>query len=729
MKKIGLGLFILVCFLSFNKGAYANEYIENIESEIIELDFNVLNVLDENIYIGMDKSYIKELDMYIDEIIVDYVSTSDAYYLISDHPLKDNFIKIDINTKAIISSDIIFEVKDITYYKESVYVVGCDAGDGCIYKYNAKLELVSRHLYGGEGFEQFEKIKIINDKIYVIGLKDAISKYSPFINCGNIGEKKSFLVKLNLGCVIENTFYFNEKTNFEKVSDIHISEDYLLIINTDENDSYYQYKLDYNLGLIERFCLNDYLDADYYDIVSYTDRGLYIYLYLKNNTINYLVFSSGVIYSNYIKDLQQLYYSSLDKGVLKIITMNLDEFILTSIQEYHIIELNEKEVAYPATNYKSVNHFSIESYFEELEFEYSEDNDINLLTSGMYQASYVATRFNGEEIQINTPFKVLSYINVINEGIYPSGYKLIFTDQVYVNNEEVYMGEALKEEGEYKIYHNVENNIIEYTIYIKDNYNKDLSVNCTHSDYIINNGGIFSYTITLNQEKIVKQVIVNDKDISFSQDENIINIQFNSLDITGINNFNIQKIVFNDDSILDVNERFSVNVMKRTPLVEVEADTEGISFNITDIDEAILDIVFRYYKNGELIKIDKTYLNDFELFPSESYDDLKVVMLYELGTNEVFEVNLLNFDLFLNNKKNNEKLFNLSFDKDDDKVLAIYVDKIINNEIISKILVSDINLVNYYVSKKSNKLLYISLGITGVLILIIIGCLCYKKKK
>ena len=736
MKKIVFIVALLVLFINFGEASFAAEHFDNIQNEVVETDFELLDVIDDTLYVSFDKTYIKNLDYYIDYTVSKYCETDEYYFFLAEVDRYDYLIKLNKKTKELDSLELDIIVNDMLVSQGVLYLVGNDSSDGCIYKYSMKLEFISKHLYGGEGWESFNQIEIINNKVYIVGIKDAISKYSPFINCGNSGETKSFLVRLNLGLVIEDTFYFNENTAFEKIVDFKISNNYLLCINKDASDNNYQYKLSYDFELIERFNLNRYYNIETIQLITYTYNNSYIYLYTSYDCAYFSVFLGDVIYNAYIKQLDKLCYIKFVDNKLQMGSFLKEEFIKTTVDEYHVVFKQEKQISFPAQNYEDTAHFLVESYFENLIFEYSVENDIDYLKSGTYDATYISKKTDGSFIEITTPIKVLPYINVIDGGIYNVGYKLTFTDKLYVNGEEIYRGEELTKEGEYKLHHEVNNEVKEYVIYIKANYNKDLSVNHSFSNYVIPYGGSFTYDLTLSSEKIVKQIVVNDIAFPFTQDKNLIKIYFNSLKRVGISQYHIDKIIFEDETEYVIDDSFCVNILKEFPKVSVDVTKDEIVSTLNDYYNSLLDVEINYYKDQKLVNIQKTYLSDLKIINDNSFDELKIFVLYEQGTQDIYKKEVLScktsdnsYNSLFQKITKEDVLFDIVFDKDENKVVSFSICNILDDEIINSILIGDIEVSAMYITQTSNTILYTSLMVSGVVLLAITIKQVIKKKK
>ena len=712
--------FVLFYIVSNHFDVFAKEN-NNIHEEIKESIYinecNNCKIIDEDVYIINNQSYFKKYNLTIDGVIISYVSVDDYIYMIYKNNSKYCLEKYSVINKS--SSYVYYKdkVNNIVIKNDLIYVIGNINNDASILIYDIELNLLSSYYYGGDGFEEYNNIYFKDESIYLIGLKDGISHGSVFLNSGNNNELKSFVVKLNKDYKIEKVLYINEFTKEEHIVNLYFANNKIYLLLQDYEYNYFQYVVDLNLKICEKFNVSSYcLGGFIYHINSYNMEKEKIYLYTFNNKLYYGVFTNKFIYNSLIKiDITRVLFSHIKNGKLVVYYMKNNQVIKLEVSMYIEEENNEKIVQYKDDDYFSTNHFKVRSYFTKLEFEYDEENNILFNKAGVYEAKYKAVVSSDYIVFIKTKYKVLPFVNIVNEGIYNSGYKVEFSDDLYINGNKAYNGEVLNNEGVYQIVHRSNDSIFNYTIYITSNYYKDLNLNSKYASVELAKNDKYIYNIKMNSEKIVKKIIVNNKEFDYLQDKNEIKLVFDDTSRIGVFSYNIQYIEFDDGTIYQINKPIIIKVIKNLPTINVFSENQKIIYDISDEDKTITDVLVRYYVGDEIVNIDKTYLKNFKVKYLSNYSKVDVVMLYEDLRSITYERIL--FSLKGSSNKDVE-LFDIKFTQDE-FIKEIKFENINTKKLnVDDAKIIELSVTNELKTKKNITFVYIIIFVTIILTLI-----------
>lgn len=716
----------LILMPQSTEAATDNNIKENLNKSIYLKEVKQIDIKDEDLYILNGTTYLTKYNKIIDFNLIEYVEYDDYLYLLYEKNNKKVFEKYDFLNGG--STYLSFEekVKGFTVYNNNIYLIGSVDEDAFVYLYDINLNLISKHLYGGTNYEEFNKIYLIDNYIYLIGLKNGISFSSEFKNVGNIDDLKTFIVKLDFDFKIVKDYYINEQSKKEEVSNIYINNKIIYIFLKNNNNNYYQYVLNDNLDLIEKINISKYIfSSDIYLVNSYNINKEKIYLYVKNNSLYYLVFSNKILFERKItSEIDQIVYSKIKDGRLLIYVREQNNILALNYSMYQIERLEDKVVYNMDSSYFDTNHFKVTSYFTDLYFKYDIENDIKFNKTGIYDAQYIAEVSDDYEVVINTKYIVKPFINIINEGIYNAGYKLEFSDEVYLNGKKVYNGEVLNE-GNYEVKHIVCGDEFIYNIYVKENFNHDLSINYIYADKVLLKGEKYGYNIKLNSEKIVKKVIVNNKEYEFKQNQNIISLVFNSKNTAMVDEYNIEEIIFIDDTKYVLNKKIIIKTIKELPIINITSDNNKIIYQINDIDKSVMDIVIMCYQNDKIVDIKKSYLNNINVEYLKDYTKIEVILLYEDARNIIYEESLFTIS---GNIKKDKELFNINFVNDEETIKEVIIDNIdTKNFKINDAYVKDLNIKE--VIQEEVDLNFIYIIIISTLSFVMIAIVIYKVKK
>lgn len=729
-KTFKILLFIFTLFYMIpNKNIKAEEEKYNYQQkeEVILENINVDSMYNNETFQVGNEIYIKKYNIIKSGILVDYLETNEYIYIIYKNSDKCYLEQLNTSGETLKKETINQEVKDACVLNKKIYLVGTRYNNATIFIYNENLEQETIYDYGGDGYEEYNHVEVVNDKLYLFGLKDGISHNSVFKNVGNVTDKKSFIVTLDDNYKIDKSLYINYQTSNEIISNIVLNNKIYFMVST--NNDKYQYRINNNLEVEECFKISDFNTNDVI-ILNNIDMEKYkVYVYQNDNDLYFDVFTNKLEYSykitNNKENIKLLYIENIN-GYLDIYYKENNNIIKYSLCEYHIVKKDNKKVEYNDSTYKDVNHFKIESFFTKLEFKYNDElnKNINLSKAKEYNASYIAT-VDKFEIIVTTPYIVLPYINVINEGIYERGYILNFSDELYINDNIVYPGEVLNQTGLVKVKH-VSSGTNEFNIYVEDSYYKDFDINQKHIDIEQSIGSIYQYKLELSEYKEVKNIYVNDTIYPFIQKDNMITIDFKSEESNKIKEYNINYIEYMDGSIYNINEKIKIKTLKKLPVIDIYYMEDMLTYNILDYDKSITDVIIKYYDNNELVKIDKTYLNNFTVNVDEKQYDIEVVLQYEDGSKSYFEESIFQIKASSYIK---DKLFEISFDKTEEGLskINLSVNKSLNLKVLS-CEVRNTQLNSFISNDKALNTILISSAIT-ILILLSTGVIILIKKK
>lgn len=734
IKKILIGLVIFICgiyFVIYNTDVLAkddNKVFEEIEEAIYISEFNTCQIIDEDVYVLNGKTYFTKYDKVIDGTLISYFEKDQFLYMLYKQNYKyciEKFSSLLGNSSYLYYNE---KLTKIIYHNDLIYVIGNMNDDASLYIYDLDLQQISKYYYGGDAYETFNDIYFFNDCIYLVGLKNGISHNSDFANSGNASDLKTFIVKLDNDYKINNAFYINEQTKEETVVNVYFIKDKIYILLKDYNYKYYQYVLGLNLEIYEKYMVTNYVAANsLYLVKSFNIENEKIYLYIDNNNLYYGVFTNKLIYQSILKnDVDKVLYATIKEGKLIVYYKLNNQVYKQKISMYLEEEINEKVVHYNDNSYYDTSHFKVKSYFTPLDFEYNESNEISFNKSGVYNAKYTAKISDDYSITITTPYRVLPFINVINEGIYNKGYKLEFSDNLYIDERRIYNGEALDTEGTYHLTHITSTDTYHYTIYIISDYYKDFTSNTEFADVELLKGDKYVYNINLSSEKIVKKIIVNGKDFPFKQVHNKIILVFDETLQVGVKSYSIDYIEFNDGSIYEISEEIRIKVIKELPKINIYTENQKIIYDVFDIDKSITDIVVKYYNGETQVATDKTYLKDYQVGFLSSYSKVEVVMVYEDLRGTTYETLL--FSLSGRSKKDTN-LFELKFIFDNEVIDKIKIENINTSRLeLTDASIKELSVTNELKIEKNTTFIYIIIGSTTLFIVISVFIYISTKK-
>lgn len=637
MKK-GIYILFCVCFVywvSIKQGivSKANPVIHQ-TSQSIQKEEKIVKVLDDSTYVSMNHTYFDQYQFVIDGMTEAYVATENFVYGIIYRATDTMLYQINLKTKEKKEKVIHARLYDITYFDGKVVVVGEELEDACIYVYQTDLQFIQRFCFGGEALERWIHIEQKEDMLFLFGEKEAYSKGSPFLHVGNVDDMKSFIVRLDKGFQMVNSFYVNEQTGYEIFFDISPIEEELTFIIQDETNQYHLYRLDMTLQKIEKYNLSKEFSFHHIKVLqSKFNPYPLIFVYTFQQKLYYAV-EVDKKFSHYeIGPCTGIDFVTLEKGVLHVFSKLFTSCEHFEVTQYCILKQDSYIYNRYGNDPKDTSHIQITSDFEELVVRYSEQNQAAILLShsGTYQAIYEVERENGTHFEITTPYIVPRYINVVHQGIYKSGYSLLFTDELIVDGRTVYNGEKLKTPGLHTLVHQTKEGTFTYTIYVTDQNVPNLEDRLHSVDIYLLPDTSIDAQIILSTNDVVQQVIVNQTPYPFEQDDTHIWVRLTSATPGKIITYDISEMILDDGRVIPIHKVWNIYTLKRLPNVEIEALEQKICYQSIDVDGAILDCLVEYYQDNQLQETIYTGFQSQSISLSKHLTHMKVYLLCDDG--------------------------------------------------------------------------------------------------
>lgn len=734
IKYIYTSIILIVVFSAFSIISKAESNITTYLNKIYnEPLIKYIETKDIKVYVKETEILIKnnQKETIINEIYLDHIKCEDNIYII----VKNEFIKlykISSNINDIKSINIMYDkVNDLTIYKDSIILVGSINNNSVISKYDLELNEEDELIFTGEGYQEFTHLLIVDEYIYVGGIKSAHSNNDFYLNVGNINDVKSFIFVLNSSFDIENYCYFNEGSSLEKIKSMNRYNDGISIMF--ECDKLYLFEIDLDL----KSCNKKEIKTKKLDEI-YTGK--------KNNNTHLYIYQDSVItricyydYNNNLCDLYSFEGEYIDyfvkDGVLNIYYIFDDKVFLKEINEYHDIYITPLICDYYNYDEKRMSHFLVDSYLEDLVFEqYLITPYFSRNLCGEYISKYKAERLNKEYVYIETPLIVQPYVNVIDGGIYNKGMRLYFFGNGKLNGESIINGHELITTGENILEITDANNLVyKYTFtVVEDYYNNDSIVNIK-TDYIINKGEIVK--LTINVQKDVEDIIINNESYrNFRLVNDILEIEISPNESDKIHNYSLDKIIYVDGTVDYINKIFNVKVNKEDVLFNISESLIDGSLNL-DIDvidktKNIKDVYFEVYENNELVENLSTFIKD----KKGVFSSLTGEITLKIFVNTYTSKDILLFTYKGDFNKVLDLNYDIIFSIEDGVIKNINISTYLNNENMKHKEISLLgevkeNLIEKYQVEKNNTVIYVSIVLSIVIIGVFIVLLIKRRNK
>lgn len=617
IKKTYIIVSILCCSLIWEMPIYAAETkveekdIEQFSEEIEELiPFSSVNLIKKDGIYYFTYANTKVPFLYD---VIKTIENGNYIYILSSQTkdsIKNNYlVKYDQKTKKENAIQVFMdEVADIILYNDSIVVGGEKNNNVCLEVFNSKFEFINEITLAGEGYQKCTNFLTMNNHLYLFGVKSAHTTNKYFSNVGNKGEIKSFIFSLDNEFNIENKCYLNEQLPNEKIIDaIIFNNNICLFLKAEKN---YIMELDENLNLIYK-TLNSFDNCKLIYSPKQKSDG---YLLVVNKDYYFSILSYNSKNYKTIINIEGSYLNSkIIDGELIVYYVNNGCTYKKIIKEYHINYINKLECNYYKNDETIMEHFDIDSYFEDLVFKIdSISPNYEKNNPGSYIITYKCIRENNEILQFEIPFKMDGYVNITNDGIYPKGTRLFFFGKGYLNDEPVPSGVIMQKCGTNVLKICDANGAIsEYTFEVIEGYYKDsteinikpnYTLNCCETFYIKVNSNIKN--IYNKYGKVGNIQIINDNKF----------LELIAPSSPGISNIEINEIELEDGRIINTNNNIIIKTLKSNPSYEIDEIMNGnnldLSVNVVDNDQIINDVYLECYQNQKLVYSNFTYIKN-----------------------------------------------------------------------------------------------------------------------
>lgn len=716
-------------------------HLENRQSSVLEFAWitneyeeNIVKVLDNDTHCSMNRTYFNAYHIVINKHTICYQVVGQVIYGIYYEGVQSVLYMYHINTKEYQEIHIDATIYDITYYDEKLLLVGKEKEDACIYSFQKNLFFINKKCFGGKKEEAFYRVFVMQDYVFIFGEKDAYSEESCFSHVGNPGERKAFLIKVNEKLEIIDDFYINEGTRDEWVVDYYCTGNQISFLIRDDTNTYHQYIVNTQFEVSLKVDLNHFFPTTIYLIPHQTKENEVLYLYELDKTLYLGALDDHTIQSTYVGEYFDVYSLDIRQGNLEMIVKDNNQIKQCIVKEYHINTCNPFYYNEALMDYKSTTHFDIESYFEELSFVFDETKNsyINYQKSGTFQATYIANKLDGTTISIETDYIIPTFINIVNNGVYPTDFQLLFNDIVVVDNKRMYNGESLEEEGKHRIQHRVGEVITEYVIYVFDKENADYLIDMRNhyqdTMYTLFIGNLFYYQLEMSSPKEIKEVIVNGESHPFVYQDCLILIPIYATTPGKVDTYRISKINYVDQTSTELDVVFTVRTLCDPFQIDVDLQEDELIYQLKNNQNCLVDLVSRTYQNDVLQEEVHYNIQTQKLPLPTKKANLVLYARYTLGNQTIYEVELFSFTGMVKGKK--EAYIDIAFVKHDED-LTMKIQGIRQNKIeIDDITIQKQNITKSFLMEENQTIMYIAVVASIIIsILWMIFCIIQSVKK
>ncbi len=731
--SLGLGMFNI---FQLESKAENNEFFEVKTEKVLGLNCNydVKEVIDGYLLTNAEeiKYFYQNIEIFsIKEEYFTHTQDSNFLYLISKN--KQGFILRKINKKNKVVNDVYLEITgigDVTLNNDEIIIVGSSKKDAVISKYSLDLKHLHTYYYGGEGEEHFNKIYVQDNNYYIIGTKDAHSINSPFMNVGSINEQKIFLTHINNQGIIINTCYFNHNGQFEEL----VSSDYLngyLLVRIKSDDIHHIYIMDSELQKKDYFQYEnnsksimifnnnlDYLIVEDKQGIKLKTKSDTLYELNINNSLEYALIENNVLTIYYYQD----YY--LQKASIYQYVIEHQEDIVVNIFNG---EFNEQ------IDMNDLSEIKISSIIHKLDLKLKKiEPFFNKQISGKYEAFFEININNQTTFELKNNVIVEEYLNVLNEHIYPVGYKLKFFGYGLLNGKTVISGATLNDIGEQTLVISDANGNQKKIMFhvVEDYYNKEEEL--INTDYIINQNQNVKVKINNYSSEKLQEVYINNESVPFTIEDNQVIVELNNFNQRGVYQYTINKLVYQTKEF-KIDKYISVKVLKQSPAIqikEIEQDYLSLDLSINDLDKALKDLVFEVYEEDKLWNIYHTYLKNYHLklgnIQKDKKYNIKGFLVYDIGNGIMHKYQIS--DAILKFNKTDYDLVKVTVNGAIDNIVV----EVFTNNIdvtIDKLLIGEVELKDKYQVVTDYLPIYISIGISIIIVIIGVGYYIFKKNQ
>lgn len=721
MKKgIKILFSVFICLFMIEKYRILVKADSTMNTTIITTEYQeaIVRAIDNDTVCSMNQTYYNQYHVVIDKPTICYSVVNTTIYGIYYSGTRSILYAYNMSDKSYIEETIYATIYDMIYYDEKLVLVGNENEDACLYNYQKNLTLINKKCFGGDGYESFTKVISFHGKLLIFGLKDAFSSSSCFLNVGNSGDLKSFVIIIDEKNEIEKQLYVNENTSNETIVDVKCDDLFCSFLVKDDKDTYHQYKISDDLSVELKVDLNSF-QPNLISIIPNVKDYPVIYLYTKGKSLYLGLLEEKTIHPIYIGDYDYFYCLDIRKGKLEILLKDNQRVKQLIVDEYHINAIHDFYYNEFTLDYKNTNHFNVSSYFEDLTFIFDEqlNSYIDYQSSGNYVASYSAKRLDGSLLTVETNYVIPPFVNIIDGGVYDTQFPLLFTDTLYVDDEKKSNGDRILTTGKHILKHITKEKTEYYTIYVYEE-GSTTNQNYLETDFTIFYPTTFYFKMSLDEEKEIESIIVNHKSHPFVLENGMIYIPIHATTPGNIDIYTINSIIYSDHRIDDIDKTFTVRTLYQPCIIETSYEDKSIIYQLKDANHVVLDIVIKTYQNDQLIGDVHYPLNHISYVVPKTLSKVIFYIRYCLGDKEIFEVELGSFLISAKGKKDNYIYFEI--EKDDEeasiKVYPIYH----KNMNIEEVIVQDKNLTNAYIIEENRVIIYITI-ITSILMIICIA--------
>lgn len=738
IKRIGLYVIVITLLIQFVSlpilaaSTINQKDIELYKEEIKEIiPFKELSIINkEDIYY---LSYNNTLEV-LPYNVIKAIEFNDYIYILasSQSSTKEYYIiKLSKETKKQNKKIVpLEEVNDLIVFNNNIVVGGMKTYNLALYIYDTKLEPINEVYLDGDKMQKCTKLFVNNNLLYVVGLKSAHTNNKHFANVGNRGDIKSFIFSFDDEYQIINKCYINELYPNEVIDDIGLFNNNICInLKSDKN---YLIELDESLNIKSKTSIgyNNYKviytsknNAKEYILIVDYDEYFNVITYNKDK---YKVIGSydGRYRTHQIINGELIVYYALEGYTYKKI-----------INEYHVDYVNELKCDYFANDETQTDHFKVDSFFEDLKFTIdSITPQYERNTPGNYIINYLCHRSNGQELLLQTPLKVMNYVNIYQNGVYPKGKRLYFFGKGYLNDQLIPNGTMLQTLGlnTLKIVDANQNETI-YNFIVVDEYYKDETIINVDADFVAKP----NEKLLIRIDDCIKNIYSNENIIGNIQ---IVNdykyLEYTTPNSCGTIYIPITSIELTDGTYRNYNNGLIIKVVKPSPAYEIyefaEKEYINLSIDVCDDFASIDDIYLECYQDGKIIYQSNSYLKN----TLGTIDKLEINKEFEVllkVRNESGEIDTL-FSYQGKMRKSTSINYDLQFEINNKTVNRIKFKMNLRNKnlnhtqiLLGKNTTND--LCNKYTVKNNYILLYISIGISIVIISLIVFFILKRKSK
>ena len=539
----------------------------------------------------------------------------------------------------IVIDDDIFIVGSLSNYVDNLFIDAKSGKntsllDAFVAKIGLDYQVQKIKIYGGVLNESFHKVAIENNNLVVAGFKDPLSG-GDFGNGGKI-ENSILLAKLDkeLEMIDYRIFTFSDEIFF-----ISFQNDYLY------------------LGLKKAMIK---VDCDLNPLFQKTfDSQIKFLMISPTNKILAISEKSVFLYDLYdFKCLKQIELEIINSQT-KCYQFDKIIYLDCGLRSYFLdIAFLHDFVILDKFYRNNVNQKYITTLFGEANL-ISETSEpvFNPQIFGLYCLQYEFTNMNGNKFIVTRDVEVLREVNVIDNMIYPTGYKLKFTGYAFLNGKSIANNYSLDQSGEYCLeLYGQNNELYEIKFFVQNDQIKFESLDSNHWHYQLKENESFYLDFSMSQLDLdIESIIINgEKHQNFVVDNvnGVLSLRLTSSHEAGLYYLFVEKINYYEpfyDEVdlkhIDIKQMVVINVLKNSPSVSLIQNYQFMLFaNVNDVDKTARlfevkatsnsDEVFFYYP------LSTRKINLHNLKENEQYQ-VTISLCYDLGNFCVDKVILL----------------------------------------------------------------------------------------